>query len=513
MLKTLNALSLLICFPLILSAQIRPQEKSELNYRLIAFTFPTEARTQTYLLEIAKGNYYSVDSFKKNIIQSIRSKHNNTIAEVPYFGCLYTWRISYIFGKQSKTVSTLFHFKTGIIPEVDTNITHLRISYSDTGHMDAFIFLDGTKVLYNIKGKPVWYMPPIDGKTVQPQDIKITPQGTITFIADGHAFEINYDGTVLWKTPDKNVMNEPAANFNHEFTRLNNGHYLALKYDQASCSVERAEDCSYHIAMIKNNLPGNNKNIRKVLHGEIIEFDDSGKIVWCWNSEKYYEESGILNSKLLNPWLTHYNPASGIEDYRQKIVDIHENSFYFDEIKKILYVSCKNLNSILKIKYPEGTLLNIYGLENKKDPYPEVNKYFSAQHAIKHSCDGRIFLFNNNHDYPDSSSTIEIFKEPDSDEGNLEKIWEYPCSTEIHTQDGFPAGGNVIELSDKSIFVSTAAPDNKLFIINLNKEILWSAAPERWSSEEKKWVAITEYRASIIENRKLMELLIIGENK
>ena len=75
MLKTLNALSLLICFPLILSAQIRPQEKSELNYRLIAFTFPTEARTQTYLLEIAKGNYYSVDSFKKNIIQSIRSKH------------------------------------------------------------------------------------------------------------------------------------------------------------------------------------------------------------------------------------------------------------------------------------------------------------------------------------------------------------------------------------------------------------------------------------------------------
>ncbi len=123
MLKTLNALSLLIYFPLILTAQIKPREKSELNYRLIAFTFPAEARTQTYLLELAKGNYYSVDSFKNNIIQSVRSKQNNTIAEVPYFGCQYTWRITYIFGKQSKTVSNLFHFNTGIIPEVDSNIT------------------------------------------------------------------------------------------------------------------------------------------------------------------------------------------------------------------------------------------------------------------------------------------------------------------------------------------------------------------------------------------------------
>lgn len=42
----------------------------------------------------------------------------------------------------------------------------------------------------------------------------------------------------------------------------------------------------------------------------------------------------------------------------------HENSFFFDDKAKVIYLSLRNINSILKIKYPEGTILQIYNGEN-----------------------------------------------------------------------------------------------------------------------------------------------------
>ncbi len=40
-------------------------------------------------------------------------------------------------------------------------------------------------------------------------------------------------------------------------------------------------------------------------------------------------------------------------------------------------------------------------------------------------------------------------------------------------------GGNVIELPDGSLFSCMGGSYSKVFIVNMNKEILWSALPEK----------------------------------
>ena len=90
----------------------------------------------------------------------------------------------------------------------------------------------------------------------------------------------------------------------------------------------------------------------------------------------------------------------------------------------------------------------------------------------------------------------------------MKLIWEYTCNSIYQSPYGFPSGGNVIELTDHSIFVSTAAPDSRVFIVNRDKEILWSALPQRWNKQDNKWTPISEYRASIIQNRLALERLI-----
>ena len=41
--------------------------------------------------------------------------------------------------------------------------------------------------------------------------------------------------------------------------------------------------------------------------------------------------------------------------------DVHENAFFFDEKNKVIYISFKYISTIIKLKYPEGIVLNTYG--------------------------------------------------------------------------------------------------------------------------------------------------------
>ena len=51
-------------------------------------------------------------------------------------------------------------------------------------------------------------------------------------------------------------------------------------------------------------------------------------------------------------------------------------------------------------------------------------------------------------------------------------------------------------------------PANNQLIVNMSKQILWSAETEQWDANAKKWNPYSQYRASIIEGRKKLESLI-----
>jgi hypothetical protein len=117
-----------------------------------------------------------------------------------------------------------------------------------------------------------------------------------------------------------------------------------------------------------------------------------------------------------------------------------------------------------------------------------------------------------------------MFREPTSGKTGLEKIWEYQCTPDginRRKQLSVPqkdlngrllqahhtSGGNVIEMPDNSLFVSMSGPYCKVFIVSQDKEILWSALPEKRNPVEKEWNPVSEYRASIITREQLENVI------
>jgi hypothetical protein len=70
-----------------------------------------------------------------------------------------------------------------------------------------------------------------------------------------------------------------------------------------------------------------------------------------------------------------------------------------------------------------------------------------------------------------------------------------------------------MELPDKSMFVAMSCNFSKAFIVNRNKQIVWSAVPEKKNADTNKWEVIPQYRACIITDTALMHKLIWNNNQ
>ena len=489
-----------------LDAQILPGEGSKLNYRLIGFTFPSKQSVNTYKIEIAAGTYHSEDLFKKNIIASFSGDTNKIVGEVPAFGKQYTWR--YVYMNTVQTKSRFYHFSTSIIPEADTNVIRLRIMKHAEKYKDAYVFSETTRTLYDMNGVPVWFLPeskemPVSNE-VNYGDFKITNRGTITFgwklKRYVRLYEINYNGDILWRpSNDGKISGDSIEYYHHELTRLTNGHYLLLGSEFIPLKLPPLADINYSIdgKMIYDSI--NNAFYRRVELGTIIEYDTNNNIVWSWKSSTYFVGSDVYN----------HTTSTGAFD----IDEVHENAVYFDEKAKVIYVSFRNINRIIKIQYPSGKILKVYGKLNEPDARGYDNDFFHHQHNCRVTEEGYLSVYNNNDRCPGCLPTLLLMKEPVSEQDTLKKVWEYQCTTEGRDTTGgipdFGAKGSAIELPDRSILACMASSEyTKIFIVNRDKEILWSAIPERWSPGEHKWRSIIEYRASMIINKKELEKLI-----
>ena len=500
-------LLLAISFSARLSAQLFPTEGSKLHYRIIKLSVPQITSGVNYTFEIASGNYGTEDSFKKNMIISLSSNENKTIAEVPAFGERYTWRVI----SANKTISAkseLHHFSTGMIPNVDTNVSRLRILKSNDQVGAAYVFVDGKRTLYDMKGLPVWYLPALPGfskeKLSDLRDLKLSPKGTITFLLDQQAYEINYDGDILWKGPNTGIVSgKRIEHYHHEFTRLANGHYMVLGDENVLWKLPPTLDTSIlnddKVVWDKAKKTIN----QKIDFGTLIEYDEKGKVVWSWKSSAYFKTSDLINRKT----------PKGLYD-----IDAHENSFYFDWKAKVIYLSFRNISRVIKIKYPDGKVLGMFGNIYAPGQSLTENSLFCYQHSCRRSQKGYLYVYNNNSCNPDAFPQILLIKEPVSDKEKLKTVWEYECNDEMRSErkqkgDKYATGGNVLELADNSLFVSMCSGYSELFIVNLEKKILWSAMPEKWNRDEKTWEGTTQYRASIINTRKDLEDLIWRSGK
>jgi hypothetical protein len=502
---------------LFLHAQTFPKENSKLNYTIIGFSFPSVPQASEYRVEIAEGDHASEASFKKSIVKSVVSSENRLIADVPSFGKNYTWRVV-SKNNSAETTGGMHHFSTLTIDDVNPDSMRMRIEKSAEKYRDAYYFSDINRALYDMTGRPVWFIPHTDKLNFeirQVRDLKMTNTGTITFLIGGHdAYEINYNGDILWKAPKTRFLgylNEATTErYNHELTRLSNGHYMILNsefvWSDPNATPPR------HGEFPPPPKPGepNHPIGHPVLFGTIIEYDEKGNTVWSWKSAPYFQHSDLMSDP---------NRMASIRD------DVHQNSFFFDEKNKMVYLCYKNIHRIIKVKYPEGTVTESYGEIYRSGEPEKGNNMFCYPHSVKLSQQGYVYLFNNNSCHPDRAPQIIMLREPVSKTDSVKIAWQYEFPVEPlgelfkqmkmvnnqlpdHSQADETVGGNAIELPDQSMFASLCSPYGDLFIVDRDKKVLWHAINEKWSTRENKWSHINTYRANIILNRHDLENII-----
>jgi hypothetical protein len=460
---------LLLCLPLTCFADVFPADGAVLHYRLVGFTVPAKQGMTAYKLEV-------FDNQRKIITKE--SKSPRIIATLPAFGKAYSWRIAYLQNGKIRGYSSKYQFSVSKNPYSDTTLSRLRIIIKATKYKDMLVFFDNTKTLYNMQGEALWFLPIIQGITDstvgQIRDIKLTKDGTITFITPKSGYEIDYQGNILWATPnDGRISRKKAEQFHHEFTKLSNGNYMIIG------------DRFIDQEPVYTNDTGKSSVKSQATCGIIIEYNTVKDTIWTWAS-CYHMSSIALNT--------------------------HFNAFWFDEKNKVIYTSYRNLAMIIKTAYPSGKILTRYGMGDTH--YPEMrggNGQFFAQHNCSINSDGNLMLFNNNYKMhlpagereKDCVPTVAIFKEPTSDADTLEKIWEFSCGIDSQAVNMSQGGGSVRELDKGDYLVCTGHPGRN-FIVSKDKKILWHVISEVY---DKGWKPSNVYRTSTVRQSEVRKML------
>jgi hypothetical protein len=459
----------IILLPFAVLAQTFPREGAVLHYRIVAFRLPAVAGAENYQLEIATGDN---KKFRKSDIEAT-GNDTTIVAELPAFGTKYTWRYKAMKGNKKLFTSDAYHFSTGYSHFADTHEIRIQVSIPYTNQDNYYFFSDKSRTLYTMAGQPVWYLPEIPGvvdSNALVRDLKVSPQGTITFLNNTLAVEIDYNGQLLWRSPAASIDSQQTPGlFHHELTRLGNGNYMVL-------GAERTPGVTTESNRISGRLAP-----RKIPEGTIVELDPQNNVKWFWRSSSFYRPENLQTSTK-----------------RKMLNDTHENAFYFDEKNGYIYASFKNTNQILKIKYPDGTVTKVYG-RRQDDTLSELP--FCTQHSCKLTSGGQIVLYNNNGCNRKTAPSLVFLNEVSS-----EKLYDIPLKTGEPEAAG--AGGNVMEIDNNTFFVSASAPYSDIIVINTTGKELYHSRIETLSPMKDKWESFSQYRASLLNKQDFKKMIL-----
>lgn len=504
--------ALLVCcvlaiIPNTVIAQLFPNEGDTLNYRLAGFSALPHDKAVRYRFEIADPDAPLVN-FQPAVIASTLADTYRAIITLPAFNKSYLWRVSYI-GKRNKLIASTpyISFSTGYYPSIDSNLFRLKILDSANHHHDVFFIVDYTAVIYDINGSPVWSLPGISlahDKTLNVRDIKSTNDGTFTATSNHTAYEFDYNGKIIWQAPDDGKVNgDTSEYYHHEFTKLSSGNYMVAGMQHILLEVpkEKLTEIQKQSDLFEIR---NGRFYRRIPTDNLIEYNSKKEVVWSWKAADHFGEQDFFRSGDYT--------AFGLS------LDLHLNSFYFDEKERVIYISFRNLNQVIKIEYPSGRIIRRYGAVWLNDGTKDEDSLFYGQHCVFKK-DEKIYLFNNNTNkkgmITDSTkwnniSHVSIFNENDTKTG-LHKSWDISCDIDTQTSWHGGAGGSVAPMDDGCILVSMGSA-GRIFIVDKNKRIVWNTIPQG-ADGGRNWYTIGPYRVNFINKSELEKIIMVPLNR
>lgn len=501
----LKAVTAILCCLIINQAvaQVFPGEGDVVNYRLVGFTVPHDVKAEKYLFEVSENKVSDKgETLIENTIRQVSDSHRIIIL-LPHFDMGYVWRVSYL-NEKGKIISKTadYHFRTGKYPSVDSNRYRMKIIDSATHHDELYVILDFLSVIYDLKGNPVWYLPDIHlvaERDLQMRDIKPTKDHTFTASSNFNAFEFDYNGKTLWTAPnDGRLNNDTIEYYHHEFTKLDNGNYMGATLEHRMMKVPpwiTITEKQKTTGFVEKRADGH--YYRRVTLGNLVEYTKDRELVWYWKSIDHFNDTDFFRTKIIH----------GIN------TDMHLNAFDFDEKNKVIYMSFRNMNEVVKIDYPSGKILKRYGAIWINDSTKDSKRMFYGQHCVRKEDDGRLYMFNNNSN-PSSTKQIEERKKPTSlvsvfeetgTKTGLKNVWEFPCNMDTFAETYSGVGGSVAMLDDKCLLVSMGST-GRIFIVSPGKEKVWNVIAQV-SENGTDWYPMAQYRANFITRKELEKFI------
>ena len=486
------------------NGQLFPQNRSVLNYTLVPFSVPSQDNVSEYQLEIWKYDINKKGEVSEKSVFKKKSKDNTVTVLLPYWDQVYTWQVKYYSGDKVLGSTEKGRFATGISPFIDSTQFRLRIIKNDIKEEDGYVFIDGLKGLFGLNGKPIWYLPDVEGAmdvNARIRDLKPTIDNTITFLTDNNAYEIDFNGNVLWKAPnDGQVSQDTTEGYHHQFDKLANGHYMVAGNNTTLRQITGITDTTLY----KNEtdiIKEGEIFYKKISAGTLIEYDEKGKVVWYWKVSDHFSNADFFTRK---------SPSGTVNTHT------HMNCFFYDSVNSKVYIGFRDINRIVEIDYPSGKVLAQYGEDYTNNNSVQNVSSFKAHHNNIITGNGEIMLFNNNlnarqtgQSEINTASTIIRYKK---EKKSLVKVWEFPLDVDTLALPYTFAGGSVEELENNRI-LSSMGSMNRNIIVTDQKKLIWNSLSEKYDKEKKLWVPQSSYKASFISKEKYINSIILIRNK
>ncbi|MFW6189633.1 MAG: aryl-sulfate sulfotransferase [Planctomycetota bacterium] len=270
-------------------------------------------------------------------------------------------------------------------------------------------------------------------------DTRTTGKGVLvcgTNIVEGlarvHAFEVNWDGEVRWE----NLMIN-----HHHIHKTPDGTYMFL-----------TEDRRHFEAFDGAELIGD----------QIVEWDPrTSRVAWNWHL------------------FDHHEPEVERHDYS------HSNTIEPDPRDGSYYVSCRNMNSILKVDRATGAIVWRLGVGGDFEIDPADQFYH--QHSPELQPNGNLLIYDNGTGRPEEvggeySRAVEL--EIDTGAMTARRAWEWRPEEPLYTPiwgdaDRLPNGNTLMVFGTR-----TEGDTTRYFEVTPEGEVVWDVelCPSGWGS-------------------------------
>lgn len=445
--------------PYLIKSEIVPVPNAVLNQIHVMFEHPAVSEAVFYELRIYEAN--GKDSALKVLL---RDSNNVTPVTQLEFGKSYKWCYA-AFRKAGKSIfqSRMYTFSVAAFP-ADLRV---RVTHNDSAaHNGGLITFDYHCMITDRNGNPVWFLPTATGnefsRNDKVRDLRVTHASTCTFITQRNAFEITYEGRILWRGP-RAIKGSDAdvETLHHGIERLPNGNMLTA---------------GNHTMRIP--VPGDTATAKSEF-GVLAEYDRMGRLVWKWDSYKYISP---LDYRFVKTGETEW------------IVATHLNAFRVAENDSVIYAGFRDLDRIVKINRKNGRVLASWGKKLKSGEAHSGDNFFHAQHDVTLLRDGNIAVFNNDSvSNQGVVSSIVIFS-PSAPGEESKLIWKFNCDFDGANDGRSEKCGSVDEQPNGNLLVNFGTI-NRCIEISRDKVIVWNAFTESYNSQTKLWMPSGQYRS------------------